>query len=118
MGQIRTDLASAATAELNARIDYLNAVTALERVEGTVLERWGIVVDDGTAETVMEPPGDREGRGGTLGEAAQAGAPRERPTEAPRTPDHALMLRLSPEPEGLQSAGLRLITSGAGGAGR
>ena len=118
MGQIRTDLASAATAELNARIDYLNAVTALERVEGTVLERWGIVVDDGTAEAVMEARRDGEGRGGTFGEAAQAGAPRERPTEAPRAPDYALMLRLSPEPEELQSAGLRLITGGAGVAGR
>ena len=118
MGEIRTDLASAATAELNARIDYLNAVTALERVEGTVLERWGIVVDDGTAEAVMEARRDGEGRGGTLGEPAQAGAPRERPTEAPRAPDHALMLRLPPEPEGPESAGLRLITGGAGVAGR
>ena len=119
MGQIRTDLASAATAELNARIDYLNAVTALERVEGTVLERWGIVVDDGTAETVMEARRDGEGPGGArLVEPAQAGAPRERPTEAPRAPDYALMLRLSPEPEELQSAGLRLITGGAGVAGR
>ena len=65
MGQIHTDLASAATAELNARIDYLNAVTALERVEGTVLERWGIVVDDGTGEAVMERRRDGEGHGGS-----------------------------------------------------
>ena len=79
MGQIRTDLASAATAELNARIDYLNAVTALERVEGTVLERWGIVVDDGTAEAVMGTAGRRgrterrPSRGACPGESAAGG---------------------------------------------
>lgn len=39
MGQIRTDLASAATSEPNVRIDYLNAVTTLERAEVTMLER-------------------------------------------------------------------------------
>ena len=111
MGQIRNDLAAAATTELNARIDYLNAVTALERVEGTVLERWGIVVDDGTAETVMEARRDGEGRSGT-------GTPEPAEAGAPRAPDYALMLRLSPEPEGPESAGLRLITGGAGGAGR
>ena len=119
MGQIRTDLASAATAELNARIDYLNAVTALERVEGTVLERWGIVVDDGTAETVMEARRDGKGRSGAGAPGpAQAKTPPQRRREAPGAPDYALMLRLSPEPEGPESAGLRLITGGAGGAGR
>ena len=90
MGQIRTDLASAATSELNARIDYLNAVTALERVEGTVLERWGIVVDDGTAEAVMGPSGDGEGRSGAAGEPvcrqARRGRGAEGRPERPVTP--------------------------------
>jgi len=60
MGQIRTDLARAASSELNARIDYLNALTALERVEGTVLDRWGISVEDATAEAMMEETQRRE----------------------------------------------------------
>ena len=60
MGQIRTDLATAATSELNARIDYLNALTALERVEGTVLHRWGITVEEATAEATMEETRRRE----------------------------------------------------------
>ena len=114
MGQIRTDLASAATSELNARIDYLNAVTALERVEGTVLERWGIVVDDGTAEAVMEPPGDGEGRSGTFGAPAPARSPQEGRGEALGAPDHALMLRLGSEPAGLESSRLWLSAGGVG----
>ena len=113
MGQIRTDLASAATAELNARIDYLNAVTRLSRVEGTVLERWGIVVDDGTAEAVMERRGDGEGPSGVrLVEPAPASARREERAAALGAPDHALMLRLGSEPGEPESAGLRLIAGG------
>ena len=117
MGQIRTDLASAATSELNARIDYLNAVTALERVEGTVLERWGIVVDDGTAEAVMGPSGEGEGRSGGAGEPVPARPPastsREGRGGARGGPHHALMLRLgSEEPAGQESGGLRLSAGG------
>ena len=113
MGRIRSDLASAATAELNARIDYLNAVTRLSRVEGTVLERWGIVVDDATAEAVMERRGDGEGPGGArLVEPAPASARREGAAVALGVPDHALMLRLSPEPVRPESTGLRLSAGG------
>ena len=113
MGRIRNDLAAAATTELNARIDYLNAVTRLSRVEGTVLERWGIVVDDATAEAVMERREDGEGRSGTgTPEPPQAKTPPQRRRETPSVPDHALMLRLSPEPVRPESTGLRLRAGG------
>ena len=116
MGQIRTDLASAATSELNARIDYLNAVTALERVEGTVLERWGIVLDDGTAEAVMGPLGDGEGRSGAAGGPVPARPPASAPREGRRGAHgalhHALMLRLGSEPAGQEISGLRLSAGG------
>lgn len=116
MGQIRTDLASAASGELAARIDYLNAIEALARVEGTVLERWGIVLDDETAEAVMEPRGDRKARGGAAGEPAPARSPasarQQQRRGAPGAPNHALMLRLGSESAERESSGLRLSTGG------
>ena len=128
MGQIRTDLATAATSELNARIDYLNALSALDRVEGTVLDRWGITVVDDTAEATMDDPrrqgGTGEGaaapaartaaRAGTEPEeAGRGGRVRSARTVAGGAVDTGLMLRLDEAPATPGAAGLRLVT-GAG----
>ena len=47
MGRVRSALVTAETREVSAKIDYLNALSELDRVEGRVLERWNIVFDDG-----------------------------------------------------------------------
>ena len=47
MGRVRGVLAAAETREVSAKIDYLNALSELDRVEGRVLDRWNIVFDDG-----------------------------------------------------------------------
>ena len=46
MGRVRSALSSAESRVANARVEYLNALSSLDRVEGAVLERWGIVVDE------------------------------------------------------------------------
>ena len=97
---------------MGGRTAYRNR-RALERVEGPVLERRGIVVDDGTAEAVMEARGDGEGHGGArLVEPAPARAWREGGAAALGVPDHALMPGLGSEPGEPESAGLRLSAGG------
>ena len=39
---IETDLVNAQVGDVSARIGYLDAVTALDRIQGTVLDAWGI----------------------------------------------------------------------------
>ena len=46
MGRVRSALVTAETREVSAKIDYLNALSELDRVEGAVLRRWNIVFDD------------------------------------------------------------------------
>ena len=74
----------------DARMDRMLERTALERVEGTVLERWGIVVDDGTAEAVMERRGDGEGHGAPVSWSPRrrecGGREARRRSECPTTP--------------------------------
>ena len=98
MGQIRSDLARAATAELNARIDYLDAVAALRRIEGTTLERWGIMIDRDTgAGSMTAAAPHREwpaaGEGGAK-HSTGTGTETETGTGITRSPDTTLMLRL------------------------
>ena len=47
MGRVRGELVTAETREVGARIDYLNALSDLARIEGSVLAVWNIEVDDG-----------------------------------------------------------------------
>ena len=56
MGRVRSALVEAETREVNAKIDYLRALSELDLVEGRVLERWNIVFDEGAA-AVPELPG-------------------------------------------------------------
>ena len=127
MGRIRADLATAATRELNARIDYLNALTALERVEGTVFERWGITVEDDTARARMEATRRREENGAGAdahdaqaaadarmrpGEAARGGRSRRHPTTRGTAADARLMLRLEDAPGTPETAGLQPVIGG------
>ena len=58
MGRVRSELVSAETREVGARIDYLNALSELDRIEGSVLGTWNIVFDDG-AEPIPVFPDDR-----------------------------------------------------------
>lgn len=57
MGRVRSTLVDAETREVNAKIDFLRALSELDRVEGAVLERWNIVFDDDGAAAVPELPG-------------------------------------------------------------
>ncbi|MFO7030289.1 transporter [Limnospira fusiformis CCALA 023] len=43
--RFQDDLVNAQNAELNAQIDYLNSLTELDRILGTTLERWDIIVE-------------------------------------------------------------------------
>lgn len=43
--RFQDDLVNAQNAELNAQIDYLNSLTDLDRILGTTLERWDIVIE-------------------------------------------------------------------------
>ena len=129
MGQIRTDLATAATSELNARIDYLNALTALERVEGTVLDRWGITVEDATAEAMMKETQRREEQSAGMDthdtqaersartkpeEGERTGPSRRHPTTSSGAADTSLLLRLEDVPETPETVGLRLMIGDRG----
>ena len=49
MGRVRSELVTAETREVSAKIDYLNALSELDRVEGAVLRRWNIVFEDAAA---------------------------------------------------------------------
>ena len=81
-----------------------------------MLERWGIVLDDGTAEAVMRPLGDGEGHSGAAGEPVPARPPASAlqvgRRGTPGAPRHALMLRFGSEPAGQESGGLRLSAGG------
>ena len=60
----RADEARAALAALDARIAHMKARAALERAQGTVLEHWGITLDEAQARATMaekapEPTGGR-----------------------------------------------------------
>ncbi|XDE63900.1 TolC family protein [Arthrospira platensis BEA 1257B] len=46
--RFQDDLVNAQNAELNAKIDYLNSLTELDRILGTTLERWDIIVETET----------------------------------------------------------------------
>ena len=62
MGRVRSELVAAETREVGARIDYLNALSELDRIEGSVLETWNIRIDDGSDAVPDLPNGHPEGQ--------------------------------------------------------
>ena len=62
MGRVRSDLVAAETREVDARIDYLNALSELDRIEGSVLGTWNIDVDDRAGTVPVLPEGRPEGQ--------------------------------------------------------
>ncbi len=62
MGRVRSELVAAETREVGARIDYLNALSELDRIEGSVLGTWNVEFDDGADAIPVLPEGRPEGR--------------------------------------------------------
>lgn len=62
MGRVRSELVAAETREVSAKIDYLNALSELDRIEGSVLGTWNISVDDGAGAAPVLPETRLEGQ--------------------------------------------------------
>ena len=64
MGRVRSELVAAETREVEARIDYLNALAELDRIEGSVLRIWNVEVDEGAGAIpeILEGRPEQRGR--------------------------------------------------------